>query len=107
MSCALCESKVHLNFVDGGFKYFKKNQMLTICFISIHTTTGFRAFAESRVPLCEGPFPLSEGFTESLLSAKASQRTATSECLFAESYGPPSRWMFAERSILLSVKKIL
>jgi hypothetical protein len=60
-------------------------------------TTGFGAFAESGVPLGEGPFRLGEGFTESLLSAKASRRLATREGLFAESCGPPSRWMCAER----------
>jgi hypothetical protein len=38
-------------------------------------TTGFRAFAESRVPL-------GEGFTESELSMKASRCLAAGEVLF-------------------------
>jgi hypothetical protein len=38
-------------------------------------TTGFEVFAESGIPLGEGPFPLTEAFTESLLSVKASRRT--------------------------------
>jgi hypothetical protein len=70
------------------------------------TTTGFRAFAESGVPLEEGPFPLSEGFTESKLSVKASRRPAIGEGLFDESCRSSSRLMFAERPIWLSVKKI-
>jgi hypothetical protein len=68
-------------------------------------TTGFRAFAESRVPLGEGPFPLGEGFTESELSAKASRHNDVGEALFDESCRSSSRWMFAERPIWLSVKK--
>jgi hypothetical protein len=59
-----------------------------------------------RVPLGEGPFPLSEGFIESKLSVKASRRTAPGEGLFDESCRSSSRWMFAERPIWLSVKKI-
>jgi hypothetical protein len=54
-------------------------------------TTGFRAFAESGVPLGEGPFPLGEGFTERKLSATASRRHSTGEELFAESTWGPSR----------------
>jgi hypothetical protein len=63
------------------------------------STTGFRAFAESGVPL-------GEGFIESELSVKASRRLATGEGLFDESYQSSSQWMFAERPIWLSVKKI-
>jgi hypothetical protein len=35
----------------------------------LELTTGFQVFAESGIPLGEGPFPLSESFTESLFSA--------------------------------------
>jgi hypothetical protein len=38
-------------------------------------TTGFEVFAESGIPIGEGPFPLTEAFTESLLSVKASWQT--------------------------------
>jgi hypothetical protein len=54
-------------------------------------TTEFRAFAESGVPLGEGPFPLGEGFTERKLLATASRRHSTGEELFAESTWGPSR----------------
>jgi hypothetical protein len=46
---------------------------LTNIFLSTVATTGFWVSAESWDPLGEGPFPLGEGFTESLLSAKASR----------------------------------
>jgi hypothetical protein len=69
-------------------------------------TTGFRTFAESGVPLGEGPFPLGEGFTESKLSAIASRGNAAGEALSDESCRSSSRWMFAERPKWLSVKKI-
>jgi hypothetical protein len=42
---------------------------------SSRSTTGFDVFAESGIPLGEGPFPLTEAITESLLSVKASRRT--------------------------------
>jgi hypothetical protein len=44
-------------------------------FIWVTYTTGFEVFTESEIPLGEGPFPLTEAFTESLLSVKASRRT--------------------------------
>jgi hypothetical protein len=40
------------------------------------------------------------------VQVKASQCLATGEGLFDESYRSSSRWMFAERPIWLSVKKI-
>jgi hypothetical protein len=60
-------------------------------------TTGFLVFAESGVPLGDGPFPLGEAFAESLLSAKASRRTCTGEAPFAESLSGPSQRICAER----------
>jgi hypothetical protein len=61
------------------------------------STTGFWAFAESGVPLGEGPFPLIEAFTESLISAKASRRTSTGEGAFVESRRDPSQRICTER----------
>jgi hypothetical protein len=79
----------------ASFGCSTKNEFLTC----LSFTTGFRAFAESGVPL-------GEGFTESELSAKASRRLAAGEGLFDERCRSSSRRIFGEMPIWLSVKKI-
>jgi hypothetical protein len=70
-------------------------------------TTGFEVFTESGIPHGEGPFPLTEAFTESLLSVKASRWTLYQRRTLRRELSFLLTVIFTERPIWFSVKKIL